>query len=620
MINNFKGKIEEYFELEISRKLEEEKEEEEGEKKKAVDFRNLLHLFTFLKSNENFKKDKIKYPIILYFYIMIDGLGDFNWLDVYLLLLMKFGYDKKDLHIVIKFEMKLYSMIFQYTENIVDIKTFEFNNEMKQFLKDFFAISQKDKEVTDFKDDEVNQTFLKSKFSYNQFKYESTINKLHNIYAIIINNKTNLYAELKTHKLFGILYYIYIINKYNEYILNLIIDIDNDINDNIEIFINNYPLFKIKNIFPLIISFSYMHYEYLYNKYKYISMSEGGCLNIQQICSGVDKNFIGLYDPSIDLMEKNEILKILNITLINDKINEHHPSSYNLSDTNIIYSYAYLSKQMMTVNAPWYVFKLVSYICLLYCFDLNSHTKETKIRYLFISENFNLCNKNIELFKKQLNQGFNLTITEIENIYIIKREENDNIIIISFFKFLEKNQYLNMIYHSNMPNYTTGDLSAQESLMLGKFIIHDYMPHKQKFYNLILNFCIEKCDIDYHEKKSYAKKLYSFMNQEKRFSKFSRPVFTYEEINDISKIIIELCKIYKEKILVELKERFNFNNNFLILLVFVFCIKNNINLIDELATSMDFSILIKRYRLKMVESRNKYIKYKTKYLKIKLNI
>ena len=610
-MNVFEKNIEKYFELKVnvSRKLENEE--------KPIDFRNLLHLFTFLKSNENFKKDKIKYPIILYFYIMIDGLGDFNWLDVYLLLLIKFGYNKKDIHIVINFEMKLYSMIFQYTE---DIKTLEFNNEIKQFLEDFFAISQADEGVTDFKDEEVNQTFLKSKFLHNQFNYESTINKLHNIYAIIINNKTNLYDELKTRELFGILYYIYIINKYYKYILNLIIDIETeyDSDNNIEIFINNYPLFKNEDIFPLIISFSLIHYQYLYNKYKYISMSEGGCSNIQQICSGVNKNFIGLYDPFIDLMEKDQILDILNIKLINDKIKLHYPLSYELSYTNIIYSYAYLSKNMMTVRAPFYVFKLVSYICLLYCFDLN--TKKTKIRYLFISENFNLRSENIHFFKERLEQDFNLTITEFENIYIIKRKENDNIIIISFFKFLEKNQYLNMIYHSNMPNYTTGDLTAQESLMLGKFIIHDYMSHKQKFYNLILNFCIENCNIDHSKKKLYAKELYSFMNQLENNKKFKHPLFTYEKINEISKIIIQLCKIYEEIILVKLKEQFNFNNNFLILLVFIFCIKDNINLIDEKATNIDFSILIDNYRLNMLKSRNKYIKYKTKYLKKKLNI
>ncbi len=149
-----------------------------------------------------------------------------------------------------------------------------------------------------------------------------------------------------------------------------------------------------------------------------------------------------------------------------------------------------------------------------------------------------------------------------------------------YFINMEKNNFLNLIKKSsdNYPSYTTGDLSFQEAIMLGKFVIHDYEVHKQRMYDLYINLISEICDLHLLLKKYINLYLNLNILDEDIFKKYSDVDITIIK-NAISTIKIILVK--SQSINYNLINNHNFNNRFLVLLSFIYTAPSKLDLFDE---------------------------------------
>jgi hypothetical protein len=123
------------------------------------------------------------------------------------------------------------------------------------------------------------------------------------------------------------------------------------------------------------------------------------------------------------------------------------------------------------------------------------------------------------------------------------------------FPTMNRELYYNMIYHSSsdFPNYTTGDLSFHECIMLGKFAIHDYMPHKKTFYNMFIRTILK-----YSSKPNAEAKIFKeYLNLDVD-SINTQNFKIFEKVIEVIKyILVNFNDIHKK-----LLEEHNFNKKF----------------------------------------------------------
>jgi len=574
-----------------------------------LDIRKSLWAFNYIKCKEKFITEQHKQPILLYVYVITDGHGDFNWIDTYIKLFKKLGYVNDNIIIVIQFETEFYNLFINY-------KNLRFQTNFQNFL-DYLDQKIQDLELNNILNSRAFRELSNLKFDLDKHKYISFIRaiqiifhtiKEHNMHELIEQDNT---INLREKKLFikfinDILYWISLLESYIEYNFYLQIDVNDnkveyfnilDDSENDEYYDRKYPREKIidtedeecesityerpyekifpnkkfkychHDIEPIVISFSFEHFNI---EHKYIAMAEGGC-NYEEhfkfICSGVGDLFIGLYNP-LDfhtlLLNKHQLLNIMNVRNILEQVNA-------LNDiTTIQYNYAYISKNRNGgVYSPQN--KLYSYMFLLLCLLKKQNISE---RILFISDALNKIKIiDNEKYLRVYFKNYNKIQIYFYSKNLFTLTYNNVKLICSIFSRLDKNDFLTLINYSEMCNFSTGDLSAHETLMMGKFCMHDYMTHKRRFYNFIIEHLVNFTQLDRPYLLNIQKYLTNaaFNNLQYQFIKST--------ITNIILIFIKKFDSFHQNILLP---HYNFNNNFLILLVFIYCIKFNLTLGPEI--------------------------------------
>lgn len=262
------------------------------------------------------------------------------------------------------------------------------------------------------------------------------------------------------------------------------------------------------------------------NKIKsFIILQEGGLgkdismeTGYLSLSSGIGERQMGLnlHDTGV-LPTKKDIIEILK-TNIDDHFKEY------LKDKSK-YHYAYIGQLSMTN-----ILKTTEQICK-YLYDqvllikLIDENTEEEPNFLFGLKNVVEYIKNFSLYeslRKKLSihdiQGNEETkITNLINCFFIrynilvekfnyeklsyKLTSNDKKkhLIVSYFPRLDKTNFLSMIKNSTSPVFSTGDLSTHEALILGKYVIADYIDNKIPMIDLFVKtfnkFCNSKDDL-----------------------------------------------------------------------------------------------------------------------------
>ncbi len=239
------------------------------------------------------------------------------------------------------------------------------------------------------------------------------------------------------------------------------------------------------------------------NNLKIIRMSEGGVSQLKDdnnekfISSGIGENLLGLHNSfsNLQLIEnKEDIVKILK-----EKITFIDQDDFNITST---YHYAYIGQLDVKFDNQFTKYFFDNFL-------LFNMIKNDSTEYLFSSYGITknqILGKKPQLldifgsnvsptsgnFKDNLLFFFSfLNITETSSPIRIVFHENNNYDIedlstrkklkVRYFQRLDKVNFLSMIKFSTSPVFSTGDLSTQEALILGKYVIHDYIGNKQRF-------------------------------------------------------------------------------------------------------------------------------------------
>jgi hypothetical protein len=368
---------------------------------------------------------------------------------------------------------------------------------------------------------------------------------------------------------------------------------------------------------------------------KVIEMQEGGHnirddqTNQHVLASGVGKNLLGLHNSFEDVESELFTTKIQLINMLKGSTSSNSNSNPNkittmLEEDNDIftqeinYHYAYIGQ----LDGSSYLKQFVKYLFEnLLLFNL-IHTNSTTylFSYINITKNYtdtksvwkeifgsNIINENfktkVECFFNFF--GINNSSSKIkihffqDNInYDLIDTENKKILKVRYFNRLDKIQFLNMIKFSSSPVFSTGDLSSQEALLFGKYLIHDYIYNKQNFIN---KFIDSMCDYIGKKstystiEKSNVTKIKDFYQLFKIIDKGNKTdiINIFKNINQSNKTFDELLSIetinsikihineyskFKSDIIDKI---YNFDNNFIILLTIVnLCSKSNLQIPD----------------------------------------
>jgi len=562
-------------------------------------------------------------PIVLIIYIMTDGSGDYSWIKVYLELLHEIGYNKDNIYLVI--------YITDYRiKQILNIKGSS------------ICINEK------------CTPYYKSKvYNFKFFNVNDLLNDFTKTYTS--EDKIYWFARFKSFiTQCNIIYFNSDKLTYIDYIIRIHL--------------------KLKN--PIVISFYFTDIPH-FNKYNYLPMSEGGCTikgDFFLLCSGINSKENSNVDEidSIKSEDKDYDEKDDEGTNVDSDLSEnlrmnpqdfdgmslashqqyednnseypiylglYNPTIKKLETSKTIehkhYTYIYLSKSTSS-------YSIINYILLIY----NYFKEITLIK----------CHNNINdiyIFKKIiLDPGFSKHI----NIEITcVKDKEDNFLNITFskdarkltceiFNNLNQNDFYHLICNASCPNFTTGDLSTHEALMLGKFAIHDYMPHKQNFYNNIILMILntieehvlrdfynslpneesdEESDKESNEESIETIKKFLFDNVKLYLNICQKEIIDNNTFELVSSIIEFICKnfIHVHKLLIK---DYNFNYNFknLILYMNLYIEQNKIFNPKIKNSLLDFKKFITKNIEKQVSDLNanslsyKYLKYKIKYFNL----
>jgi hypothetical protein len=414
------------------------------------------------------------------------------------------------------------------------------------------------------------------------------------------------------------------------------------------------------------------------NNVKLIEMQEGGMTLSEStghsvISSGIGMNLFGLHKSfnEADLSDNNNT-----IIMLKEKIT-FAPEESRTFNTNTKYHYAYIGQLENKYNIQLLKFLFQQLILLKLIDDGNTH-------YLFayqqilnqnsIKSQFNFIFGNNNIFMEIIKSFYSFFgITERSDNIKIEMMENNNYNIVDqtgnktlkirYYRRLNKNDFLSMIKYASSPVFSTGDLSTQEALLLNKYVIHDYIKNKQPFVKSFigeLNKYIKTKETNINLDSNIYKifeNIDDFSSNNGNFLKQTLPsqtmYKTFDEIitNDHIFVLKKQIQYYNNFKSEVIEEKYNFDINFAILLMLVdsvdaiklpadvngdMSIKQKLNNIyQETERERERRERRERERERREKKRNclqdsctvmgggyydKYIKYKTKYLKLKNNI
>ena len=393
--------------------------------------------------------------------------------------------------------------------------------------------------------------------------------------------------------------------------------------------------------------------------FKLIEMQEGGmtmAYGQNVLSSGIGDNLLGLYKSF-----NNSMLNDQNQNLINLKNKvSFNSDEKEIFNTLIKYHYAYIGQ----LEGKYYgqltkflveqilLFNLIENGQTHYLFGYNGVTKDIKPKYeLIFGMNINFIQKVISFYNffniTQNSQQIKIKIYENSNNYDIVDTLNNKFLKIRFFQRLNKKDFLTMAKYASSPIFSTGDLSTQEALLLDKYVIHDYISNKQLFVNNFLNTFNRSIGISGNSINKFYE-LFNLINEmnineifyDGQRKKNISEIITTNIINEF-KVHITNYLNFKSSV-IDIK--YNFNNNFsIILIIMSLCdlnikipntksnetgeqiIKNTlINIANEssqnICTIMGGQInenISKQPSNDSDQYYQKYLKYKQKYLKLK---
>lgn len=515
-------------------------------------------LFKLLQKLNITKKEKVLTGnIVLYIGIMDDGTGDYNWIRQYISLFTEFGYNKNQIYIIIVY-LKSYKKFDKTTGKKIELKFSqaleEINTATNEEISNFLVILQNLNPETDKYFVSNMELIEKSETVYNLLKDNANekIKKLISkcLYWFVILFKESYDKEIK----FRLLDEPDEPDSYN-YIKK---------NDTDECSVDEEPDYLNNSI---VISFCDKKIDILSRckNIKYISMSEGaadlGEIENSVITSGIGLNMLGLYSGEFEIKSKEDIIEILKIKCNKDE-------KFN---TNTKYHIGYISTtyQYLLDNNLKFQYFLLHFIDEDFRYLFNYSKIKTfdnymiRVRYFFSSLNIKIV-----LIDDLINIGYCIGY----NISL-----NGKTIKVRYFDRLKKNDYLSVLHYSESPVYTTGDLSAQEALLLKKFIISDYIPYKIKFirslfiymYMPILNKILRLHKNDNLKKLHFIYYCNNFILDDfflyyKKLN-FSQDNIAIDNSNILYTHILELLQKNIEKIVVSFKkyqlDYFNFFEN-----------------------------------------------------------
>ena len=465
------------------------------------------------------ENDSFKYiPIHIFIELLTDGNGDFEWLNTYIKLLKSYGYNELNIwcfchnrtdknNLLSDDELK---KIF-YETNIVII-TIPIVKKYSFKKSNIFHMCK----IYDIVKDEIKKnTKLKDIiFSYELTEELTEENITLNINIVLHDNQSNILNQiLQKLDIIETIYWNLL-----KYLINCVLNDIIDGRDNIlkcleylSIIIKKSIfrfLFKIKNTNvyfyssdnlinsmklldiedkteKLCISFTdealSLSDDVFNSNTKYIPMSEGGCALIKDeygvLCSGINKRYLGLVSNfDFTPIEKNILI---------DELNKKHPKI----NINEIYHFTISQKYNYC-----YIRNSDPMIYIKYLYLLLKIMDDHESRFLFIIGSNNSINLGDYFKKDAIKTYFPELIIYDDYNFDINDDYKNKKLFVRCIDYLPKQLFLSLVYHSEQINLTTGDLSFHDATMMGKFIIHDYLTWKQRFYNNFIEYLLDGID------------------------------------------------------------------------------------------------------------------------------
>ena len=232
--------------------------------------------------------------------------------------------------------------------------------------------------------------------------------------------------------------------------------------------------FETENISnTLIITFLYVYTLDNFKDYKYINLVEIGDLLFHSY--PLNTYTLGFNDDPRSLGVN--IVKDFNDISILDLFKETNHFSKIMTNSN--YNVCYFGGT--TINPSIYNF-LMLYKLKAFCevLDTHNHLKEYNVfipynSFIFISKYINISKSVIPT----------IIIKDIHTLNITTF--NKSSINLAYFKELSRDEFINFINKSQDLCVLTGDQSFYEGVSLGKYVIYDVLPHKTFLYKQYLN-------------------------------------------------------------------------------------------------------------------------------------
>jgi len=434
--------------------------------------------------------------------VMPDGAGDFSHIYNYIRLFKQYGYKYENINIFVIIEKKLMYEFIENINNLIIFKNILVDNIYEILVQLKIEIEQYIKETTEEKKEQPSSVINITKF-LNNFDIEKYLQILEKCESCIYN--TSLKGN--TNNFFRIIKYlktISFIENVNYYFSCKIDNYKIESNKICYPFIDNYTP---KN--DIIVTFDFTLPKELLSLLskcnKIIDMTEGGCGDYSQkdlkqcpqYMSGIGIPFIGFFQGS-----KKEIRQDINKTIIINYLSKYFNTK--IEKYHLIYM-GQLHKKDQYNKLSLFI-KIISYI---YIKSANN------IIHILIQKSILQFYKFNNILIPSLEQHFKSKISIIDDKIIIKYDNNNTLIILFYNSFKNKLSKINttididgihneitfqeLIKHSDDPIYMTGDLSYQESIVLGKITFHDCIYWKsymiKKFIDTIKKYyTIKKYD------------------------------------------------------------------------------------------------------------------------------
>ena len=554
--------------------------------------------------------------IILFILITNDGSGDYNWIENYIDLIVEIGYKLEKIIIIVYFPY--YGDIKEVHDVLDDAlwksnssvpNTFTVINDLKIIHLMYKELYKNDKTIKQLIDDVINYSFQ------HLTDMEEFLNYINLLYTQIKDIPPGkMFNEL--HKTtMSKLYYLNKLHSIKKKGVQLQLLLRKpECTDKVCDFLKS--ILPRSNNTLVVISFDYVPVEYfdspLFNKtesiIKYIAMTEGGCGDIdyktdemmkilddisresddkkiyddtyldfdQLFCSGITLDgcsYFGLYkfDKEIDTVEAD-------IELTKNQIDIH--DSY-------LFAYTRPGKKIALT--------FIKYLGLLLLMLTKTSDTNTTVT-LYVHSNLTKYSNYINNIKdiKYLFQSESVQVSDDASSIIFYNKSNkcEGNILIKIFQPLSINAFMHLVKNANSdyPSFSTGDLSVHYAIFYGKFIFHDFVTHKQRFYLGFIKFIIEYPFEFVADKIDFTSTEYIALVDFFRFDISFEDDFKNNQMMRLLKILQPIFEklIRKFTLMADILENYhNFNNNFKSLLALLTESKYSVYLNKLYKTSQD---------------------------------